>query len=478
MGQIEHAAHAIVDDGSFEPVLDGLVSRDPLGYPGYRHALEAAGREPLDAGPARIAGRAVEVAVFDFAVMGGSMGEVVGERVARAFERATDRAVPFVLMIATGGARMQEGMVSLAQMPKLVAARIEAGRARVPFVAVLGDPTTGGVLASVGNLADVTLAVEGATIGFAGPRVVHRFTGEPLPAGTHSAAFALRHGLVDGVVSEADVRSHIARVLEALAPDDADPADESPGPVPGPPQDPWATLLAIRSGDRPRPPQLAVAIGDASVGLRGDRSGVDDPAVVCMLTRIGGRRAVVVAVDPEHSPGPGAYRKTRRALDVAVRLGIPVVTLIDSRGADPSPEAEQSGIAAEIAATFESMLTAAVPIVSVVTGEGGSGGALAFATGDVLLAYSDSIFTVLDVEAAAEILWRDATRAPEAARLLKIGALDLLKFGIADGLIPGPPEAGSLKRAVTYHLARLSTENSDERRTAIRRRRWRTVGPT
>lgn len=478
MEQGEHAAHTFVDDGSFEPVADGLVSRDPLGYPGYRDALARAGREPLDAGPARVSGRPVEIAAFDFSIMGGSMGEVVGERLANAFERAAARRVPLVLMITTGGARMQEGMVSLAQMPKVVAARIEAGRAQMPFIAVLGDPTTGGVLASVGNLADVMLAVEGATIGFAGPRVVHRFTGEPLPAGTHSAAFALGHGLVDDVVSRTGVRAAVAHVLDVLAPDEPESVADPPQSPSGPAPDPWTALQTVRAPARPRPPRLAGEMADVSFGLRGDRCGADDSAVVCRLMRFAGRRVLLMATDPEHSPGPGAYRKARRALAVAGRLGLPVVTLVDTRGADPSPEAEQSGIAAEVAATFEAMLTAPVPILSIVVGEGGSGGALAFATGDVLLAYSDSIFTVLDVEAAAEILWRDVTRAPEAARVLKIGAHDLLELGIADGLIPGPPEARSLKDVIAYHLGRLVAEDNGAKRPAARRRRWRTVGST
>jgi acyl-CoA carboxylase subunit beta len=474
----EHTGPTIVDEGSFQPVVDELQSRDPLGFPEYKDALVRAGREAIDAGPARIEGRPIELAVFDFTVMGGSMGEVVGERLARAFERATERSVPIVLLITTGGARMQEGMVSLVQMPKIVAARVEASVAQIPSIAVLGNPTTGGVLASVGHLADVTVAIEGATIGFAGPRVVHRVTGEPLPPGAHSSAFALTHGLVDSVAARPDVRTVVAHALEVLAPDELEAVIEPDQEATDPTPDPWTALQAVRARERPRPPKLAAQIADASMDLRGDRSGTEDSAVVCRLARIAGRRALVVATDPDHSPGPGAYRKTRRALAIAVRLGLPVVTLIDTRGADPSLEAEQSGIAAEIAATFEAMLTAPVPIMSIVTGEGGSGGALAFATGDVLFAYSDSIFTVLDVEAAAEILWRDVARAPDAARLLKIGAHDLLELGIADGLIRGPPEARSFKRFIAYHLARLAAEGTGATRAATRRRRWRTVGTT
>jgi acetyl-CoA carboxylase carboxyl transferase subunit beta len=369
-------------------------------------------------------------------------------------------------------------MVSLVQMPKVVSARIDAGLAHVPFVVVLGDPTTGGVLASAGNLADVTLAVEGATIGFAGPRVVHRFTGEPLPPGAHSSTFALNHGLIDSVVSRSEVRTVITNVLDVLAPDEIDAVDEPAAATTVPSPDPWTALQAVRARGRPRPPRLAGDVADASIDLRGDRGGTEDPALVCRLARIAGRRALVMATDPDHSPGPGAFRKARRALAVATRLELPVVNLIDTRGADPSLEAEQQGIAAEIASTFEAMLSTPVPILSIVTGEGGSGGALAFATGDLLFAYSDSIFTVIDVDAAAEILWRDVARAPEAARLLKIGAHDLLELGIANGLIPGPPEARSLKRVIAYHLARLVTEDVGATRTATRRRRWRTIGST
>ncbi|MGH2786313.1 MAG: carboxyl transferase domain-containing protein [Actinomycetota bacterium] len=478
MEQVEREAATIVDEGSFTPVSDELVSRDPLDYPGYREALERAGRDALQAGPALVAGHDIELAIFDFSIMGGSMGEVVGERLARAFERAAARAVPLVLATATGGARMQEGMVSLVQMAKVVSARIESGRAGVPFIAVLLDPTTGGVLASVGNLADVTLAVVGATIGFAGPRVVHRFTGEPLPDDAHSAEFAVRHGLVDEIVEKGEIRAHLSVVLEVLTADDPEPAPEPAAGGSHSEIDPWAALQTIRSQDHLRPPQLLVETADRLVYLRGDRCGEDDPAVTCALVRIGGRRAVVIACDPQHTPRPSGYRKARRGLAIAGRLELPFVTLIDTRGADPSPESEASGIAAEIAATFEAMLTAPVPVLAVVTGEGGSGGALAFATSDVLLAYSDSIFTVLDVEAAAEILWRDGGRSPDAARLLKIGAGALFDLRIADGIIPGPVDAESLRSALTYHLSRLASRDNGADLSAQRRRRWRDVGST
>ncbi|MDQ3646633.1 MAG: acetyl-CoA carboxylase carboxyl transferase subunit beta, partial [Actinomycetota bacterium] len=193
----------IIDEGSFAILDDDLRSSDPLSFPGYRGAIETAEEnvtESVSYGAARIDGDAVVIAGFDFRFLGGSMGEVAGERLARALERAAEDKVTFLLRTATGGARMQEGMRALVQMPKVVAARLALADARQPMIAVLGHPTTGGVLASLGALADVTVAERGATIGFAGPRVVQTFTGRPLAAGSHTAESAFDHGLVDAVV--------------------------------------------------------------------------------------------------------------------------------------------------------------------------------------------------------------------------------------------------------------------------------------
>jgi acetyl-CoA carboxylase alpha subunit len=183
---------------------------------------------------------------------------------------------------------------------------------------------------------------------------------------------------------------------------------------------------------------------------------------------------MAIALDKRFTPGPGGFRKARRCVEIASRLRLPVVTIVDTRGADPSEGSERAGIAWEIARLFETMLTAPVPILSIVTGEGGSGGALAFATADVLLAYESSVFSVIGPELAAEILWKDASRAPEAAGLLRLTAHDLVSLGIADGLLAEPFTAESLVRAVAYHLARLEEASAPaEELVARRQRRWR-----
>ena len=464
----------IVDKDSFEPVDDGLTSRDPLAFEGYAESLAAArvkasADESVVYGAARIGDVEVEIAAFNFDYLGGSMGEVAGERLARAMERAAARGVPFVLRTSTGGARMQEGMRSLLQMPKVVGARIELGIRRQPFIAILGHPTTGGVLASLAALADVTVAESGATIGFAGPRVARRFTGEELPDGSHTATSAYASGLVDELVSASDVHAFVASVLTMLVADE--PREESAPPSnETEPPDAWDLVQAVRGPSHPKAPDLVRAAADAFVELRGDRAGGDDPAVFTALARISGRRVVTIALDRAHAPGPHGYRKARRCLDVAARLALPVLTVVDTRGADPSAPSEAGGIAWEIARLFEAMLTYPGRVISIVTGEGGSGGALAFATGDKLIAFRESFFSVIGPEGAAEILWRDGNRAADAARALKITASDLLELGVVDEVVDGPPSPEALRCVFSNAIGamELGIDRSEGRRS-----RWR-----
>lgn len=413
-----------------------------------------------------------EVAGFDFEYFGGSMGEVAGERLARAMERATSRGVPFVLRTSTGGARMQEGMRSLVQMPKIVSARAELADAGLLFVAVLGHPTTGGVLASVASLADVTVAEAGATIGFAGPRVAERFTGVPLPDGSHKAATAYAAGLVDDVVSAADAHAYVANVLKVMEADDPVPVDVPTRADGGAEIGAWELVQAVRSPGHPKAPDLVRDICDVAVELHGDRAGADDPAVSTTLARIGGRRMLVISLDRDHHPGPAGFRKARRCLDIAARLRIPVVTLVDTRGADPSADSEAGGIAGEIARLFEAMLRVPVQVLSFVTGEGGSGGALAFAAADRLIAFERSVFSVIGPEGAAEILWRDANRVEEAAAALRLTATDLVKLGIADELVTGVATPEVLKHEIVNQLGAYLAFGDV---TAIRRQRWRSI---
>ncbi len=472
------AEETIADPGSFAPVTDDLETSDPLDFPDYESVLASAREkagitESVVAGPATIGKTDVELAVFEFRFLGGSMGEVAGERLARAMERAATRNVPFVLRTATGGARMQEGMRALVQMAKLVVARRSLTEAHVPFVAVLGHPTTGGVLASIASLADITVAEAEATVGFAGPRVAERFTGESVDGHSHSATSAFTHGLVDEVVPPADARAFVAECLRVLAPDDPSaPPEVALSGVERDTMDAWDAVTNARAASRPEGDELARGMLDALVELKGDRSGGDDPALTALIGRLHGRRVLLLALNRSSAPGPGAFKKARRCIRIAERLNIPCVTLVDTRGADPSSASENAGIAWEISVLFDTMLGLEVPTVSVVTGEGGSGGALAFATTDVLLALQGSIFSVIGPEGAAEILWREGGRAPDAARLLKLTAHDLVELGIADAVLPEPLEPGRLGEVLAYHLDGLAKRSPAELRNT-RLERWR-----
>ncbi len=464
----------------------GTTAPDPLGWPDYdarRH--EAAERTGVDeavvAVEATIAGsgaRAVLVA-WEFDFLGGSMSSVVGAIVAGAFDHARERALPVVLLPSTGGARMQEGMVSLVQMAATSVAAEQHADAGLLQVSVLRDPTTGGVFASHANLADVLLVEPGATVGFAGPRVAEAMTGGPLPDGSHTARGALAAGLVDAVVPRPDLPATLARLLSWSAA--ATPADATPPPQGRrtPTGDAWTEVERSRAHDRPRTPAYLTAL-EIGGELRGDRAGTDDPTVRVVLARWAGTPVVVIGMDRGVDEGrvtPGGYRKAWRGLRLADRLGVPVVTLVDTAGADASASSEAGGIAHHIARTFTEVLRVRVPVVSLVIGEGGSGGALALAVGDRLLIEEHATFSVIGPEGAAAILYRDAARAPEVAALLKPTARDLAELGIADEVVAEPEgvAVASARAAVSRHLHELSEQDPDSRHRA-RLARWRSAG--
>jgi acetyl-CoA carboxylase carboxyl transferase subunit beta len=483
---------------------------DPLGWPGYDAAREAAARatgadESVLVRVGRLRGttlRAVVVA-WEFGFLGGSMGSVAGQRIAAAYDLAREHGLPVVLLPATGGARMQEGMASLVQMAATTAAAQAHRTAGLLQVGVVRDPTTGGVFASHANLADVVLAEVGATVGFAGPRVSAAMTGGRLPVGSHTAEGARAAGLVDAVVRRPDLPDLLARllgwggaatravadrpawvtdVLPAAATLTAPPEGAGPRPVTtaaatgGSATDAWDEVLAARAPDRPRTPAV-LAHPDVRVAgrLRGDRAGAVDPAIDVALVHWAGQPAVVVGMDP----GGGAvnaagYRTAWRGLDLAARLGVPVVTLVDTPGADATAAGEAGGVAHHVAETLRRVLSVETPVVAVVLGEGGSGGALALATGDRLLVQEHAVFSVIAPEGAAAILHRDTRRAAEVARQLDPTAARAAALGIADEVLPEPHEAplDVVVAAVARHLEALRDVDPG-RLAAARMERWR-----
>lgn len=418
----------------FHPVLEewdvDLLAGDPLDFPGYA----ARRRDLATSGEAVRTGRTARYAFVEgrFDVLGGSMGAAVGEKVVRAYDRARELGLPMVVVSSSGGARMQEGMVSLVQMARTAAAARRHADAGLLSLALYRSPTTGGVYASYASLVDVRAAHPRATIGFAGPRVAEGTLGRPLPPQSHSAGWAYQHGHLDELVEEGDEAAWVEVVLGVR--DRPLPTRPLPAPVEPPlAEAAWGEVLRARATGRPTGIDRAARLCSSWAELRGT-----DPTVRAGLATVAGRRCVVVASDRYHGagrPSPAAFRLAQRAVALAGRIGVPVVTLVDTPGADPSAEAEADGIGPEIARTFAAFDACPTPIVSVCVGEGGSGGALALAHADRMLMVEHSIWSVIAPEGAAAILERDVARAPEVASLLRLTTSDMVDLGIVDEIV-------------------------------------------
>jgi acetyl-CoA carboxylase carboxyl transferase beta subunit len=430
---------------SFEEFDHHAEAEDPIDFPGYleaqNKARSASGeREAVVTGVATIEKRRAVAAIFEFAFMGGSMGREAGLRLESAMKRAAELAIPFICLTSSGGARMQEGMAALAQMPRTVAASLDLSRRGIPRITILGHPTTGGVYASFASLADVLIAEDGATIGFAGPRVVEGLTGISLPDGSHTARAALEAGLIDAVLPQSELKKALSSLLEVLSDDDV--AERTPGVEPADIQRPpsaWSEFELARRPDRPPPSFYISKLFDPVFELHGDRAGADDRGVAAGIARFERRKVAFAALD-RASPTAAGFRKARRLIEMAGRLGLRVVTFVDTPGADPSFESEYAGLASAIASTFEAMLSAPVPTIAAVTGEGGSGGALALACADVVGIQEHAVFSVIAPEGAAEILYRSTERAAEVAEDLRPTSWNLRDLGLADDIIAEPGE--------------------------------------
>ena len=496
----------LTDPGSFQEMDARLASTDPLSFADdmpYRERLAEQRQRTgeIDAivtGTATLAGNPIVVAVLDFAFMGGSMGVVVGEKFVRACDRARGERRPLILVVASGGARMQEGMLSLLQMAKTAAAVTQLREGGIPFVSVLTNPTTGGVFASFANLGDVIIAEPGSLIGFAGPRVAEQVMGRKLPPGTHTAEFLLAHGMIDAIVDRRRLRRYLSALIEIFAAGGAEfrPDDES-SVLDGPAAAVSAAWDAVQSARHPARPTSLTYIErmlDCFVELHGDRQSGDDPAVIAGIGILAGSAVAVIAqergrpADPTDRRGgrafPEGFRKARRVMTLAARLKLPLVSLIDTPGAYPGVEAEERGLASEIATTMAYMADLPTPVVAAVIGEGGSCGALALAIADRVLMQSGAIYSVISPEAAATILYRDPSRAEELSARLKLTAPDLHALKIVDRIVPesaaGPdsdPDAAAalLKAAIVRELASIQRTPLD-RLVSTRIQRYRAIG--
>ena len=485
-----------VDAGSFEEWDAELAATDFLGFPGYEEKLAAA-REKTRENDAVVCGRGTigghEAALFfmDADFMMGSMGTVVGEKICRTFERARELGLPVVGFTVSGGARMQEGTTSLMQMAKVSAAVRRHSEAGLLYITVLTDPTTGGVTASFAMEGDIILAEPGALVGFAGPRVIEQTTHKRLPAGFQRSEFLLEKGFCDLIVERRDLVATLSELLalhEGAAPGPDAPhalSHEEPrgrrGARPKRAQEPasaYDVVKLTRSTDRATSLELIQRSLDGFVELHGDRLYADDPAIVAGIGWKGGRVLTVVAIERGSSTKervrrnfgmahPEGYRKAQRLMRQAEKFGRPVLCLVDTSGAYCGIGAEERGQGEAIASSLVEMSGLETPVVSVVVGEGGSGGALALAVADRVLMLRSAAYSVVSPEGCASILWKDAKRADEAAEALHITAPDLMELGLVDGVVPDIGRshaeiAEELMRAVEAALDELSELDAQE----------------
>lgn len=451
----------LADEGSFEEWDKEMDFVNPLDFKGYEEKVARLKEhtnlnEAVITGKIMINGNPAVIGVCDGRFMMASMGHIVGEKITRAVERATAEKLPVIIFTCSGGARMQEGIVSLMQMAKTSAALKRHSDAGQLYISVLTDPTTGGVTASFAMLGDIILAEPKALIGFAGPRVIEQTIGQKLPKGFQRSEFLLEHGFVDRIVEREEMKDVLAQILEihsAKKTPDTEEASEEKSVEKAVRSDltAWERVQISRKKDRPVGTDYIEKLFTDFMEFHGDRYFKDDHAIVGGIAYFHGMPVTVIAqakgkttkenLDRNFSmPSPDGYRKALRLMKQAEKFGRPVICFVDTPGAFCGLEAEERGQGEAIARNLFELSGLKVPVLSVVIGEGGSGGALAMAVADEVWMLENSIYSVLSPEGFASILWKDSKRASEAAEVMKLTAQDLERLGIVEQVISEPAE--------------------------------------
>ncbi|MFI8455051.1 carboxyl transferase domain-containing protein [Kitasatospora sp. NPDC085464] len=474
----------LVDPGSFRSWDEPPPG--PPADPDYRASLDRArGRTGLDeavlTGRGLIDGRPLALVASEFGFLGGSIGVATAERITRAVERATAERLPLLALPVSGGTRMQEGSAAFLCMLRITAA-VQAHRAAgLPYLTYLRNPTMGGVFASWGTLGQLVFAEPGARLGFLGPRVYEELRGVELPPDVQRAETLAARGLVDAVVPPQELRELVRRTLAVLtatpppppgAPSidtpcsdtpytdtDADtgtgtPPAEAPDAAPGRP-DAWDSVRRTRRPDRPGTRELLRRTAEELVLL--DSPGGRGGALVRALAVLGGRPVLVVGQQRQSAEHERPFtaddlRAVRRTARLAEQLGLPLVTVVDTAGAELSAEAERDGIAVEIAHCLTTLLALRTPVLAVLLGQGSGGGALALLPADRVLAAGHAWLAPLPPEGASAIVHRDGEHAAELARAQGIGAHHLAEVGLVDEVIPELPDAADEPEAFCARL--------------------------
>lgn len=458
----------VADEGTFEEWDALLTGENPMEYRGYPEKLASVQaktglHEAVVTGKCRINGQEAVIGVCDGRFLMASMGWAVGEKITRAVERATEEKLPVILFACSGGARMQEGITSLMQMAKTSAALKHHSDAGLLYISVLTEPTTGGVTASFAMLGDVILAEPGALIGFAGPRVIEQTIRQKLPKGFQRAEFLQEHGFVDAIVERENLKRTLTKILKLHErKKNSDKVylsgiEENQGSKRFTEENlksqltPWERVQLSRKPDRPSGSSYIGALFTDFMELHGDRKYGDDPAVMGGIAAFHGIPVTVIVQEKGCGtkeniyrnfgmPMPEGYRKALRLMKQAEKFHRPVICFVDTPGAFCGIEAEERGQGAAIAENLMEMAGLTVPVLTIVTGEGGSGGALALAAGDQVWMLENAVYSILSPEGFASILWKDSARAREAAQVMKLTAADLYRQGIIEEIIPEPEE--------------------------------------
>ena len=444
------------DKGSFQEwdanlKLTGIVSEE--GY--IEKLLDASKRYNLNdaivTGEMDMGGSHIAIGVMDSRFMMASMGYLVGEKVTRLFERATKNKIPVIIFCCSGGARMQEGIISLMQMSKTAAAVKKHSKEGLLYISILTNPTMGGVTASFATLADIILAEKGATIGFTGSRVIEQNIGVKLPEEFQTAEFQLQNGYVDEVVSRKKLKDKLKLLLDLhkrnitirLKKNIKNNCRENFKKK----VEPWEKVKIARSITRPTSKEYIDKLFESFVELKGDRVSGDDPAIIAGIAKYHGLAVTVIGQEKGKRtlndalyrnwgmPLPCGYRKVMRLMKQAEKFGRPIICLVDTVGAACGKEAKKEGQGSTIANLLGEVSNFEVPILSIIIGEGCSGGALALCSGDEVWMMENSVYSILSPEGYASIVWRDNTRAKEAANMMRLGAEDLYELEVIDKII-------------------------------------------
>jgi len=484
----------VLDRGSWTS-WDTPPQRGPVSDSYAAELAAAAEKTGLDesvvTGEGLMRGRRVAVVACEFRFLAGSIGVASAERLVRAIERATSEGLPLLAAPVSGGTRMQEGTVAFVQMVKISAAIAAHKKAGLPYLVYLRNPTTGGVMASWGSLGHVTVAEPDALVGFLGPRVYEALYGKPFPEGVQTSENLYAHGLIDAVVPPEEIADILDRALTVLlAPSDVTSSPVDPGDEDVPDVDTWDSIERSRRPERPGVRRLLRHAATDVIPLNGTGQGEADPGLLIALARFGGSPCVFLGQDRRgqteaHPLGPGALREARRGMRLAAELKLPLMTVIDTRGAALSVEAEEGGLAGEIARCLADLVTLEAPTLCLLLGEGTGGGALALLPADRVIAAQHAWLSPLPPEGASAIVHRDLAHAPDMARAQGVRSLAMRDAGIVDRIVVEKPDAADepeefcarLGEVLRYELATLLHRDRSTL-VAERTRRFRRLGLT